>query len=220
MLPREERELSEEEDQAKLDILKQRIAIMAARSSELSQSIDRISENNPPGDDQCTDLNSRLLHFLVDLPNALRKSPSDREVEDLIKRGADLVKELLVKPIKPVARCENCRERSDQSERVSDVEVPGQCSTGSAHEEKEPYFPKTNEVEMPKRATTAYINFTQFYRERIKKTGRTVPKIGEFGKECESKWNAMNDYEKNLFTKEAENDHERWFFCSSETLFR
>ena len=61
----------------------------------------------------------------------------------------------------------------------------------------------------PKRATTAYINFTQYYRESIKKTGRTVPKIGEFGKECASKWNAMSDEEKKPFNEEAERDRER-----------
>jgi len=62
----------------------------------------------------------------------------------------------------------------------------------------------------PKRATTAYINFTQYYREQMKKNGRTVPKIGEFGKECAAKWNSMTEEEKRPFTDNAERDRERY----------
>lgn len=32
-------------------------------------------------------------------------------------------------------------------------------------------------VPAPKRATTAYINFTQWYREELKKSGRAIPKV-------------------------------------------
>lgn len=61
----------------------------------------------------------------------------------------------------------------------------------------------------PKRATTAYINFTQFYRDSIKKSGRPVPPIGEFGKECACKWNSMSEDEKRPFIETAERDRER-----------
>ena len=39
--------------------------------------------------------------------------------------------------------------------------------------------PKINKdgVPAPKRATTAYINFTQWYREELKKSGRAIPKV-------------------------------------------
>lgn len=39
--------------------------------------------------------------------------------------------------------------------------------------------PKVNKdgVPAPKRATTAYINFTQWYREELKKAGRPIPKV-------------------------------------------
>ena len=39
--------------------------------------------------------------------------------------------------------------------------------------------PKVNKdgVPAPKRATTAYINFTQWYREELKKSGRPIPKV-------------------------------------------
>ena len=47
------------------------------------------------------------------------------------------------------------------------------------------------------------------YRESIKKTGRTVPKIGEFGKECAAKWNSMNEEEKKPFTEVAARDRDR-----------
>lgn len=41
--------------------------------------------------------------------------------------------------------------------------------------------PKVNKdgVPAPKRATTAYINFTQWYREELKKSGRAIPKVGK-----------------------------------------
>lgn len=46
--------------------------------------------------------------------------------------------------------------------------------------------PKINKdgVPAPKRATTAYINFTQWYREELKKSGRAIPKVSPFGVSC------------------------------------
>lgn len=62
----------------------------------------------------------------------------------------------------------------------------------------------------PKRATTAYINFTQWYREELKKAGRTIPKIGEFGKECAAKWNSMSEEDKTPFLETAARDRDRY----------
>lgn len=52
--------------------------------------------------------------------------------------------------------------------------------------------------------------FTRRYREEIKKSGRQVPKIGEFGKECAAKWNSMTDEEKKPFIEVANKDRERY----------
>ncbi|XP_035231161.1 high mobility group protein homolog TDP-1-like isoform X2 [Stegodyphus dumicola] len=65
-------------------------------------------------------------------------------------------------------------------------------------------------VPAPKRATTAYINFTQWYREDQKRNGRQIPKIGEFGKECAGKWNNMSGEEKQPFLEVAARDRERY----------
>ncbi|XP_053203037.1 high mobility group protein DSP1-like [Panonychus citri] len=72
--------------------------------------------------------------------------------------------------------------------------------------------PKVNKdgVPAPKRATTAYINFTQWYREELKKSGRPIPKIGDFGKECAAKWNQMCEEEKQPFLAVAAKDRERY----------
>ncbi|KAG1686109.1 High mobility group protein B3 [Nymphon striatum] len=72
--------------------------------------------------------------------------------------------------------------------------------------------PKINKdgVPAPKRATTAYINFTQWYREEIKKQGRTVPRIGDFGKECAAKWNVMPENDKAPFVETANKDRDRY----------
>ena len=53
-------------------------------------------------------------------------------------------------------------------------------------------------------------SFTRRYREEIKKTGRSVPKVGEFGKECAGKWNSMTEEEKKPFTQVANKDRERY----------
>lgn len=65
-------------------------------------------------------------------------------------------------------------------------------------------------IPAPKRATTAYIHFTQWYREELKRSGREVPKIGEFGKECAGKWNSMSDEQKEPFLDSAARDRERY----------
>jgi len=72
--------------------------------------------------------------------------------------------------------------------------------------------PKVNKdgVPAPKRATTAYINFTQWYREELKKSGRAIPKIGDFGKECAGKWNAMQEEDKKPFLEVAAKDRDRY----------
>ncbi|XP_022255806.1 intrastrand cross-link recognition protein-like isoform X2 [Limulus polyphemus] len=72
--------------------------------------------------------------------------------------------------------------------------------------------PKVNKDGMlpPKRATTAYINFTQWYREEMKKSGRQIPRIGDFGKECAAKWNSMSEEEKQPFLDAANKDRERY----------
>jgi len=82
-------------------------------------------------------------------------------------------------------------------------------SKAQSQQKKKPKINKDG-VPAPKRATTAYINFTQWYRESIKKTGRAVPKIGEFGKECAAKWNSMTDEEKKPFTEVAARDRDRY----------
>ena len=58
-------------------------------------------------------------------------------------------------------------------------------------------------------ANRFFCNHSTRYRESIKKTGRTVPKIGEFGKECAAKWNSMTDEEKKPFTEVAARDRDR-----------
>ncbi|KAM7306529.1 hypothetical protein ISCGN_010232, partial [Ixodes scapularis] len=72
--------------------------------------------------------------------------------------------------------------------------------------------PKVNKdgVPAPKRATTAYITFTQWYREEMKKSGRQIPRIGDFGKECAGKWNTMSDEDKQPFLGAAARDRERY----------
>lgn len=72
--------------------------------------------------------------------------------------------------------------------------------------------PKVNKdgVPAPKRAATPFINFTQWYREELKKAGRPVPKIAEFGKECAAKWAEMGEEEKRPFVESAERDRERY----------
>ncbi|GBN84753.1 hypothetical protein AVEN_256831-1 [Araneus ventricosus] len=65
-------------------------------------------------------------------------------------------------------------------------------------------------IPAPKRATTAYINFTQWYREDQKRNGRQIPKIGDFGKECATKWNGMTGEEKTPFLEVAARDRERY----------
>lgn len=62
----------------------------------------------------------------------------------------------------------------------------------------------------PKRATSAYVYFSQHYREMLKKEGRPVPRISEFGKECAAKWNVMTEKEKEPFTQLANHDKARY----------
>ncbi|KAI1308636.1 High mobility group protein B3 [Halotydeus destructor] len=81
---------------------------------------------------------------------------------------------------------------------------------GSSKKNKKQIKVNKDGVPAPKRATTAYINFTQWYREELKKTGRPIPKIGEFGKECAAKWNAMTEEEKKPFLEVAERDRDRY----------
>ncbi|XP_067119024.1 high mobility group protein DSP1-like [Centruroides vittatus] len=84
--------------------------------------------------------------------------------------------------------------------------------SGSGKGKSKSKKPKVNRagIPAPKRALTAYINFTQWYREELKKAGREIPKIGEFGKECAAKWNAMSDEEKQPFLNAAAKDRERY----------
>lgn len=62
--------------------------------------------------------------------------------------------------------------------------APVQTSKSSKKNKK----PKVNKdgVPAPKRATTAYINFTQWYREELKKAGRSIPKVSVTKKEEEN----------------------------------
>ncbi|XP_054163024.1 uncharacterized protein LOC128960890 isoform X2 [Oppia nitens] len=85
----------------------------------------------------------------------------------------------------------------------------GGHSHGSHKKQKKPKVNKDG-VPAPKRATTAYINFTQWYREELKKSGRPIPKIGDFGKECAGKWNAMVEEEKKPFLETAARDRDRY----------
>lgn len=80
------------------------------------------------------------------------------------------------------------------------------------HQHKKAKKPKVNKdgVPAPKRAATPFINFTQWYREELKKTGRPVPKIAEFGKECAAKWAAMQEDEKKPFLDAASRDRDRY----------
>lgn len=80
------------------------------------------------------------------------------------------------------------------------------------HSHKKAKKPKVNKdgVPAPKRAATPFINFTQWYREELKKSGRPVPKIAEFGKECAAKWATMSEEEKKPFMDAASRDRERY----------
>ena len=55
----------------------------------------------------------------------------------------------------------------------------GGHGAGGGHGKGNKKKPKVNKdgVPAPKRATTAYINFTQWYREELKKAGRAIPKV-------------------------------------------
>lgn len=88
----------------------------------------------------------------------------------------------------------------------------GQSGHGGGGSHKKQKKPKVNKdgVPAPKRATTAYINFTQWYREELKKAGRPIPKIGDFGKECAGKWNTMAEEDKKPFLETAARDRERY----------
>ena len=44
----------------------------------------------------------------------------------------------------------------------------------------------------------------------MKKAGRTIPKIGEFGKECAAKWNSMSEEDKAPFLETAARDRDRY----------
>lgn len=52
----------------------------------------------------------------------------------------------------------------------------GHGAQGGKNAKKKPKVNKDG-VPAPKRATTAYINFTQWYREELKKAGRPIPKV-------------------------------------------
>ncbi|XP_013794754.2 uncharacterized protein LOC106478739 isoform X2 [Limulus polyphemus] len=83
---------------------------------------------------------------------------------------------------------------------------------GIPHGKAKSKKPKVNKdgIPAPKRATTAYINFTQWYREQMKKSGKQIPRIGEFGKECAAKWNSMTEEDKQPFLDSAAKDRERY----------
>jgi hypothetical protein len=65
-------------------------------------------------------------------------------------------------------------------------------------------------VPAPKRTTTAFINFTKWLREEYKKSGKPIPKVQEFGKECGEKWKAMSDEEKKPFQDASAKDRDRY----------
>lgn len=83
---------------------------------------------------------------------------------------------------------------------------------GRGHGHKKNKKPKVNKdgVPAPKRAATPFINFTQWYREELKKNGRPVPKIAEFGKECAAKWAQMTEEDKKPFLDASSRDRERY----------
>ncbi|XP_064489308.1 high mobility group protein DSP1-like isoform X2 [Ornithodoros turicata] len=85
----------------------------------------------------------------------------------------------------------------------------GHMGAGGKLKHKKPKVNKDG-VPAPKRATTAYITFTQWYREEMKKSGRQIPRIGDFGKECAGKWNTMSDEDKQPFLSAAARDRERY----------
>lgn len=80
------------------------------------------------------------------------------------------------------------------------------------HSNKKQKKPKVNKdgVPAPKRAATPFINFTQWYREELKKKGLQIPKIAEFGKECAAKWAQMSEEEKKPFLDAAAKDRDRY----------
>lgn len=83
---------------------------------------------------------------------------------------------------------------------------------GGGHGHKKNKKPKVNKdgVPAPKRAATPFINFTQWYREELKKNGRPVPKIAEFGKECAAKWAQMSEEDKKPFLDASSRDRDRY----------
>ncbi|KAH8020912.1 hypothetical protein HPB51_008744 [Rhipicephalus microplus] len=57
----------------------------------------------------------------------------------------------------------------------------GAAAVGGKLKHKKPKVNKDG-VPAPKRATTAYITFTQWYREEMKKSGRQIPRVSCFSK--------------------------------------
>ena len=80
------------------------IFIMATNSQlvELQEEIEiiELSENDS---NVGHDLNTELLHHLVEFPRFLLKKASDHEIDELIKRNAELINGLLARPVKPLA---------------------------------------------------------------------------------------------------------------------
>lgn len=69
--------------------------------------------------------------------------------------------------------------------------------------------PQISQPKAPKRATTAFTLFLEFYRDSIRKTGQAVPDIDELFEECADQWNEMCEEEKEPFLEEAARDRER-----------
>lgn len=69
---------------------------------------------------------------------------------------------------------------------------------------------RTKDENKPKRAVSAYFYYLQHCREELKKSGKSVSKIGEFTKECSEKWNSLDDDEKKIFNDKAAKDKKRY----------
>ncbi|KAF7493556.1 High mobility group protein B3 [Sarcoptes scabiei] len=95
---------------------------------------------------------------------------------------------------------------------VANTMVQQQHQQHHHHGHKKIKKPKVNKdgVPAPKRAATPFINFTQWYREELKKGGRPIPKIAEFGKECAAKWAQMSEDDKKPFLEAAAKDRDRY----------
>ncbi|XP_014779380.1 high mobility group protein B1 [Octopus bimaculoides] len=69
---------------------------------------------------------------------------------------------------------------------------------------------KPKDVNRPKRTTSAYFYYMAHCREQAAKSGKTIPKVSDFTKECSEKWKALTVVQKKPFEEKAAKDKARY----------